>query len=53
MPIWLRKYTFIKLKNFFKEKSEAENKQMNPNTKKLFDPNNPVPKQFQKKSSYK
>jgi hypothetical protein len=51
MPIWLRKFTFSRIDEFYKKEDESvENK----NQQTVVDPSGKItPPQFQKKSSYK
>ena len=55
MPLWLRKYTFKLIKDFYDEESkQVEAAKTNSNQKTLVDPTGKVnPPQFKQKTSYK
>lgn len=54
MPIWLRKFTFNKIKEFYDKQNEEVNKQnqqINPNSKELIHKPNINPTYSTKKAS--
>jgi hypothetical protein len=55
MPLWLRKYTFKLIKDFYdEEKQSTENAKKDKDQQTLVDPSGKItPPQFKKKSSYK
>lgn len=61
MPLWLRKYTFHEIKQFYEKKSEAEQSAVSGNKKALIDTSGnvdkqqfaEVSKQYKGKTSYK
>ena len=55
MPLWLRKFTFHKLKEYYKEeKQAAEKARKDPNTQTLVDSSGKVsPPNFKQKTGYK
>ena len=61
MPLWLRKYTFHEIKQFYDKKSEAEKSALKGDKKSLIDPSGKinkeqfaeVSKQYKGKTSYK
>ncbi len=55
MPIWLRKFTFHKLNEYYeKEKQAIEQSRKNPNQQTVIDPSGKItPPQFKQKTSYK
>lgn len=55
MPLWLRKYTFKLIKDFYdEEKQSTENATKGKDQQTLVDPSGKItPPQFKKKSSYK
>jgi len=55
MPLWLRKYTYNLIKDYYeKEKENIENSQKNNKQQTIIDPSGKItPAQFQNKTSYK
>ncbi|MDA9981143.1 hypothetical protein N9H39_00060 [Gammaproteobacteria bacterium] len=61
MPLWLRKFTFKEINDFYEAKNAAESNEQNPGTSSLIDAegkvNTPqfkqVSKTYEGKSSYK
>lgn len=55
MPIWLRKFTFSKIDEFYKKEQQAmENAKKGKDQQTIIDPSGKItPPQFQKKTSYK
>lgn len=55
MPIWLRKFTFSRIDDFYKEEKERiEKASQDPSQQTLIDSSGKItPSQFQNKSSYK
>ena len=55
MPIWLRKFTFHKLNEYYEKENQAmEQARKDPNKQTIIDPSGKVtPPNFKQKTSYK
>lgn len=53
MPIWLRKFTFAKLKEYYKSKEESQNEDLGSQTSKIKDGKIELPGHFKGQSGRK